>query len=141
MVVKQYPHYLYAWHSTGATRAENGDFIPGRGSWTFHTMCREETNGKGEEIYTADQKAYKFAALVQMPVGTPRIPEGTCVMVSDQPLPDIEIGIADIEGSALEDSDGGSIGVPGNMHDVPNVRIYGACAKFDSGQLHCRLWL
>lgn len=152
-MVEQYPHWQYVRHSEPATRnPENGDFIPGSTRWTFHARCREETNGKGEEIHTADQRTYRFTALVQLPKGTPRIVEGTTVLVADRQLStdDLEIiwiALHDTDGAALTDGQRrqlmvythGSEPSPQFMRDI--VRITGDCAKFDKGQLHCRLWL
>lgn len=120
-MVEQYPHYLYVRHCEPETRnEENGDFITGSTRWTFHSRCREETNGAGNVIWTADQRAYQFASLVQMPRGTTRIPEGSTVLVADREL-------------TAEEQE---------QEPAPEaVRITADCRKFDKGQLHCRLWL
>lgn len=86
MVVTQYPHFLYVRCSEPATRADNGDFIPGRSSLRFITRCREEANGAGQEIITADMRSYKFASTIYMPRGTQPVPEGAEVVVSDTEL-------------------------------------------------------
>ena len=119
-MVEQYPHYLYSLHSEPATRNEKGDFVPGARRWQYHGRCREETNGRGAEIWTADQKAYVFASLIQMPRGTSRIAEGTTLIVTNT-----ELETLSIDSNAI----------------IPGMRIMGTCAKFDEGQLHCRLWL
>ena len=112
-----YPHYLYVQISTPSTTDERGHKHTGETKWVYWGKCREETNGRGEEIRTDDMMSYKFASLVQLPVGTVRIKEGQTVMVTDALID----GITDINS------------------DI--VRITGKCAKFDPGRLHCRLWL
>lgn len=123
MVVTQYPHFLYVRCSEPATRAENGDFIPGRSSLLFLTRCREETNGAGQEIITADQRTYKFASTIYMPQGTQPVPEGTQVVVSG----------TELKCEACCDEC--------QRCQKAGIRITGECRKFDPGQLHARLWL
>lgn len=122
---EQYNHHLYVLECTQGTTADNGDYIPGTSVWTHWGKCREETNGKGEVIRTTDQEAYKFSSLVQLPAGTPRIAEGTRIVVSDEEL--------DTEGMTKQDiSDLQMSGI---------IRLSGNCHKFDSGRLHCRMWV
>lgn len=124
-ILPQYPHYLYRRESSGATRLANGDFVQGSDAWVLHSRCREETNGKGEEISTADVLSYRFASLVHMPSGTARIAEGIEVIVSEQSL----------DGYDLTDD------VIRTLKFDGTIRIKALCAKFDVGRLHCRLWL
>lgn len=120
---QQYPHYLYKEISKAPETDENGDRIPGASEWVYVGRCREETNGKGETISTADRKEYRFSSLVQLPVGTPRIPEGTGVLVSE-----VELDQEELEDIPVLIADG-------------TARITGCCSKFDPGRLHCRLWI
>ncbi len=95
---------------------ENGDRVPAQSYWKYAGRCREESNGKGEYITTADFKTYRFSSLIQMPPGIEKIQEGMRILVAAQPLVDID----------TSDS---------------SVRLMGTCAKFDEGRLHCRLWV
>ncbi len=97
---------------------ENGDRVPAPSYWKYAGRCREESNGKGECITTADFKTYKFSSLIQMPAGTEKIDEGIRILVSAQPL----------DSNGIDDENG-------------TVRLIGTCAKFDEGRLHCRLWV
>ena len=74
------------------------------------SICREETNGRGNEIQVGNGVFFKYSSLIQMPKGVKQILEGSTVFVSN-----------DQAGS--------------------DVRIKGTVLKFDSGQLHCRMWL
>lgn len=104
----QYPHTLMTEVAQPPTVDSNGDRVPGASAWVVAGRCREETNGKGAVITTADRKEYRFSSLVHMPSGTTPVPEGAMVRVTD---------------------------------DDGRVRIEAACAKFDPGRLHCRMWL
>lgn len=121
----QYPHTLYALTTPEATRNANGSWVQGETVWQRIGACREETNGKGSSISTADGNAYVFSSLVQLPVGTARVNEGTEVAVTERELTASELASLDTE----EGRRGGL------------VRIAGTCAKFDNGRLHCRLWI
>lgn len=124
-MLTQYPHYLYVLISAASTTDERGHKKPGETKWIYWGKCREETNGKGAEIKTDDMLSYKFASLVQLPAGTVRIKEGQTVMVSN----------------ALLAAEQRSEVVITELKDNGVARIVGKCAKFDQGQLHCRLWL
>lgn len=125
VIGRQYPHYLYVQQSEAATKAPNGDLIPGRTEWKLWSQCREETNGKGSEITTSDMKTYRFASLVQLPVGVARVPEGAMCLVTNAKIR-CESGIA----WAIQ-----------TLQENGIARIAAKCAKFDQGRLHCRLWL
>lgn len=107
-MLDQYPHYLYR-------DTEEG--------WTLVGRCREETNGKGGHIKAADAEYYLYSSLVQMPVATPKIPEGVEVVVSGREL----------EPDELLD--------PQPLVEEGTIRIKGTCAKFDPGRLHNRMWV
>lgn len=111
MSVKQYPYYLYVHQVTGSSQDENGDFVQGTESWVFHSMCREETNGKGAEVRTEDGDNIIFSSVMYLPKGTTEITAGT------------EVTVSNIESSESE------------------IRIKGDVLKFDKGQLNCRLWV
>ena len=87
VVNRQYPHYLYKRTSSGeAVQDANGSWHTSGGAWTFHSRCREETNGKGTQIQAASGKFVTFASLIQIPVGVEIIPEGTEIAVADESL-------------------------------------------------------
>ena len=123
----QYPHALYALTTPAATRNANGSWVQGAASWSFIGACREETNGKGSSITTADGRALVFSALVQLPKGSTRVTEGTEVAVADKTLTAAETASL---GTNLE-----------AWKRTGKIRIAGTCAKFDSGRLHSRLWV
>lgn len=120
-----YPHYLYVLISTPSTTDERGHKHPGETKWIYWGKCREETNGKGQEIIISGTRTYKFASLVQCPVGTVRIKEGQTVMVANE----------------LVDTAASSESAIAGLKDSGVARIIAECAKFDPGRLHCRLWL
>lgn len=128
---------------------ENGDYTAEEPQWVLWSKGREETNGSGSIIETADMKIYKFHSLVQLPAGTPKVSEGTRVLVSDSELTQVELRLYGSLGHGLDDSAGNDIFVnSGNDENAfaesrkrGIVRIVGVCAKFDRGQLHCRMWL
>lgn len=126
-IIPQYPHTLYALIAPEATRDENGSWVTWPAEWQMIGACREETNGKGSTVTTADGNAFVFTALIQLPVGTPRVEEGTEVAVADTKLTEEEV-------ASLAD----------NLEELRRegkVRVAGTCAKFDKGRLHCRLWV
>lgn len=127
VVNNQYPHFLYK-RTTGseAVQNANGSWETPDGIWTFHSRCREETNGKGTQIQTASGKFVTFSSLIQIPAGVERIPEGVEIAVTEEQL----------EPSALLDQ---TVMEEAKISGL--VRISGECLKFDKGRLHCRLWL
>lgn len=126
-IIPQYPHALYALIAPEATRDENGSWVTWPAEWQLVGACRDETNGKGSTVTTTDGHTLVFTALVQLPVGTPRVAEGTEVAVAESILTAEEVAsLADnLEAWRREGK----------------VRITGTCAKFDSGRLHSRLWI
>ena len=121
VVSRQYPHYLYRYEAGEATQDENGSWQPASESWVFHSVCREETNGKGTQIQATDGRFITFASLVQLPKGTQRVPEGTLIAVAEMPLEPSQL---------LEEAKAAGV-----------IRVSGDCLKFDNGRLHCRIWV
>ena len=79
----QYPQYLYALQHDGeSVQLPNGSWETPAAAWELKAVCREETNGKGSTIQTADGETRVFASLIQLPKGTAKIPEGTQVIVT-----------------------------------------------------------
>lgn len=123
----QYPQYLYALQHVGeSVQLPNGSWDEPAAAWVLKAACREETNGKGSTIQTADGKTRVFASLIQMPKGTARIAEGTQVVVTREEVDVTQLSNIDFIASAKE------TGI---------VVVMGTCEKFDSGRLHCRLWV
>lgn len=127
VITPQYPHALYKLTTPEATRNSNGSWVQGSPSWSLVGYCREETNGKGSSITTTDGRTLQFSALIQLPVGTARVNEGTQVVVAESELTTAEIATISTNLKAWTASG--------------KLRIAGTCAKFDNGRLHCRLWI
>lgn len=125
MVTMQlYYQHLYKFVASESVQDETGAWEKTQGSWVYVGKCREETNGKGSSVATADGKVLVFSSLVQMPVGTARINEGTRILIVRN-LPTSDITETFI-------SNGKTSG---------EVVIDGCCMKFDMGRLHCRMWI
>ncbi|MGE5498467.1 MAG: DUF6093 family protein [Syntrophothermus sp.] len=110
---KQYGHFLFKQVQSGDSvqDPDTGEWTPAPPAWVFHSVCREETNGRGNIIQGADGEALVFSSLVLLPKGTARIPEGTLIRVTE---------VKDPEGQK---------------------RIQGAVLKCDIGNLHGRIWV
>lgn len=84
VAVKQYPHFLYVQgQSIDSTRDADGNWVAATQVWTYHSTCREETNGKGAVIQGADAGALVFSSLVLLPRGATKVPEGKVVRACD----------------------------------------------------------
>lgn len=111
-MIKQYPHFLFVLHQADSVQDEDtGEWIAVAPAWQFHSVCREEPNGKGSVVNGTDGKAIVFASTVFMPISAARIKESTEVLVSES---------NDVAGIS---------------------RIKGTVLKFDQGQLNRRLWV
>lgn len=82
-MVRQYPHYLFALTTGKSTQGEDGYWSDEDQQAIFLSMCREETDGRGSEIQTADGTYRKFSSLIQIPKGALIIEEGTSVFVAE----------------------------------------------------------
>lgn len=82
-MVTQYPHYLFAVTTAEATQDERGYWSTPSQQITLLSMCREETNGAGQEVVTADGRYHKFSSLIQIPYGNLAVSEGTEVIVAN----------------------------------------------------------
>lgn len=83
-MVTQYPHYLFALTTGESMQDENGYWTEEEGKIVFLSKCREETDGRGQEIQTADGTYHKFSSIVQIPKGDLMIKEGTEVYVANK---------------------------------------------------------
>lgn len=123
----QYPQYLYVFQHDGeSVQLPNGSWETPAATWELKAACREETNGKGSTIQTADGETRVFASLIQLPKGTAKIPEGTQVIVTRE----------EVEVSQLANTDFVEAAKATGL-----VVVTGTCEKFDPGRLHCRLWI
>lgn len=122
----QYPQYLYALKNGEAVQTANGSWRDGRSKWELKSACREETNGKGSTIQTADGEAIVFGSLVQIPKGAERIDEGTEVLVLREEIEPELLLIKDYIATAKRSG---------------LIVAGGTCKKYDSGRLHCRMWI
>ena len=111
-MVKQYPHFLFVLVSGGTSVQDSeGNWIASQSTWRMHSVCREETNGKGQQIVGADGKATVYSSAVYLPKSAGSIAEGTEIFISNE-----------------------------NSENGPK-RAKGTCLKFSVGQLSSRLWL
>ena len=108
--MKQYPHFLFVKVVTESTQDDSGNWSTASENWVLHSVCREQTNGKGSLVNSQDGKAIVFTSLIHLPLASGFISEGSEVLVS-------------------------------NTESENNVRIQKQVLKYDSGQLHDRLWL
>lgn len=122
----QYYQYLYALNNGETVKLPNGSWDKGAGGWELKAACREETNGKGAVIQTADRKDFVFASLIQFPKGTPKINEGTEIVVTSEEVDTNQL---------LEPGFIASAKITGL------VVVTGVCQKFDLGRLHSRMWI
>lgn len=84
--IRQYPHYLFVERGTASVQNADGDWTDSTATRQFVSVCREETNGKGSEIFVAGGTCRKFAALVQIPKGAAHINDGEKVFVCNDSL-------------------------------------------------------
>lgn len=110
----QYPQYVYCKSTGEATQGPNGSWVGDSPGWVLTGICREETNGKGTSIQTADGRFLVFSSLIFLPRGSAKIQEGSEVLVLK------EKAVVVKEDDAI---------------------IKGTCLKFDDGRLHCRMWV
>ena len=84
MKVKQYPHYLYVVIGGEATQNDDGDWVSaGEPENRFISVCREETNGRGNELQVGGGLFYKYSSLVYLPKDCANVEAGTMVFVSE----------------------------------------------------------
>lgn len=121
----QYYQYLFVRREAEAVQLPNGSWDASGGGWELVAACREETNGKGATIVTANGQTRVFGSLIQLPKGTSRINEGTEVAVLREAVDAAMITDDFIEASRI----------------TGLVVATGTCQKFDLGRLHCRLWI
>lgn len=109
--MSQYPHFLFVKQVVEATQDVDGNWSNSSESWGLHSVCRDQSNGKGTVINGQDGKAIVFSSVIHLPLESSRISENTEVLVSETNNP------------------------------IGTIRIKGQVLKYDVGQLHNRLWL
>lgn len=110
----QYPQYLYCKSNDEATQGSNGSWVGGSPEWILIGICREETNGKGTSIQTADGRFLVFSSLIYLPRGSEKIQEGSEILIMKE------------KAEVVNEAD---------------AILKGTCLKFDDGRLHCRMWV
>ncbi len=83
MAVKQYPHYLFVYSSGEARQNEDGTWENTTSVLKFHSFCREETNGGGQEVQVAGGIFRRYSSLIQLPKCGDNVGEGTSVIVAN----------------------------------------------------------
>lgn len=82
-MVRQYPHSLYVHVVGDSTQDGDGNWSEPLENWSLHSVCREETNGKGNIIRTPDGQSIVFSSTIYMPSTALKIQEGAEVQVRD----------------------------------------------------------
>lgn len=109
--MQQYPHFLFVRSLGISTQNDDGSWTAGTDRWVFHSICREQTNGKGSLINTTDGRSILYSSVIHLPIQAGRIVEGTEVLVTE------------------------------GENETDQKRVGGMALKFDAGQLHNRLWV
>lgn len=126
VTMPQYHQHLYVLTQQGeSVQNANGSWQAQPTQWAHVGLCREETNGKGNTVTTADGQVLVFSSLIQLPTGTPRVSEGKKVIVTR----------TQVEAASITDAF-----IAEGMQNG-EVVAKGICKKFDNGRLHCRLWI
>lgn len=81
--VKQYPHYLFVTESGESQQDESGNWVVTPNTLRLHGRCREETDGRGQEVETAGGVFRRFTSLIQLPRSTQRVADGTHVVITN----------------------------------------------------------
>jgi hypothetical protein len=79
----QYPHFLFVKNVTDSVQDDVGNWSDSSEQWVLHSVCREQTNGKGSVVYGQDGKAIVFSSVIHLPLESEKISEGTQVIVSN----------------------------------------------------------
>lgn len=122
----QYPQRLYTKTIQEAIQLPNGSWQPEMEIWSLTAACREETNGKGTQINTADGQVLAFSSLVQLPKGTPKIDEGKQIIIAIEDLDINQLNNTDYVTAATQ---------------AGTIVANGIVLKCDAGRLHTRIWI
>ncbi len=128
MVTKsfQYPQRLYSKTIQEAIQLPNGSWQPETEVWELVASCREETNGKGTMINTADGRALAFTSLIQLPKGTSKIDEGKEIIIATEELDTEKLNDTEYVNAAKQ---------------TGKIVATGIVLKCDVGRLHTRAWI
>lgn len=129
IINNQYPHHLYVLScNEDAEQDANGSWQSTDTDATakYIGVCRDETNGRSTEENVAQATYRDFKSLIQLPVDTEHITEGTEIVVTDEK----------IEAEKLLNSE-----YVAEARQSGLIRITGVVSKFDKGRLHCRIWI
>ena len=96
--MNQYPHFLFVKQVSESTQDASGNWSNAYESWVLHSVCREQSNGKGSVINGQDGKTIVFSSLVHLPLSAEKIKENTEVLVSETD----DLGTVRIKGQALK---------------------------------------
>lgn len=80
-MIQQYPHFLYVKTVNASTQDADGNWTDPSETLVLHSVCREQSNGKGSVVNGPDGKAIVFAAVIHLPLESERIVEGAEVVV------------------------------------------------------------
>lgn len=125
IVLKQYPHYLYAETVGVSFQNENGDWVQTESLWRLIGKCRYEVNSCGNTIKGEDGKTRIFSGIVYMPLNTERIVEGANIIVSTEELNN---KVLESKNLALNNRLKGKI-------LISSTNLY-----FSKGLMNCRMW-
>jgi hypothetical protein len=118
MTAKQYPHFLFVHILTASEQDGAGNWSDPIDNWVLHSICREETNGKGSVVNGFDGKSTVFSSTVFLPRTAEKISEGSEIMIC--------------ESDEVNVYTSAPIGV---------CRVKGQVLNFSKGQLHSKLWI
>lgn len=79
--MKQYPHFLYSDVLSESTRDDDGNWSIQTPVPTILSACREETDGRGSEVQSADGNFRKYTSIIYLPKSAADVLEGTVVYV------------------------------------------------------------
>lgn len=79
--MKQYPHALYSDVLSESTQDGDGNWSEQTLVPTLLSVCREETDGRGSEVQSADGNYHQYASIIYLPLSAPDIAEGTVIYV------------------------------------------------------------
>lgn len=78
------PHSISLLLITGGSYDENGDFVPGRESWSERIPCRYEPNGKARTVPVGEDKNYVYDYTVYLNTDCPDIAYGQKLRLFDK---------------------------------------------------------
>lgn len=85
MGIKLFPYRLMVFVKSEAVYNEaDGTYTPGTEGWVNLSKCRDEGNGGGSKIVTADSEVYVYGAVVYLPKRCPKVAVGEKIRVTDE---------------------------------------------------------